>query len=106
MGLKLVSMAPLPAMFFEQAMKQNGISDITVVDVSKETEDAVIAAVSDADFIIGDFTFRNSFGAIRAGFGSFTSGHCWVEMTTCISRNLAFTCSQTHFIIFSVSGFW
>jgi glyoxylate reductase len=59
MGLKLVSMAPLPAMFFEQAMKQNGISDITVVDVSKETEDAVIAAVSDADFIIGDFTFRN-----------------------------------------------
>lgn len=59
MGLKLVSMAPLPAPFFEHVMKQNGISDVTVVDVSTATEDAVVAAVADADFIIGDFTFRN-----------------------------------------------
>jgi len=59
MTQKLVSMAPLPAAFFEHVMRQNGIENVRVVDINAASNEDIKREVSDADYIIGDFSFKN-----------------------------------------------
>ena len=55
---KIVSLAPLPALIFSELFKAYGIEAIEVVDASSFTPEQIIAAVKDAQYIIGDYTFQ------------------------------------------------
>lgn len=55
---KIVSLAPLPAIIISELFKAYGIEAIEVVDASGLTPDQIVAAVKDAQYIIGDYTFQ------------------------------------------------
>jgi phosphoglycerate dehydrogenase-like enzyme len=52
---KVVSLAPLPAVIFRELFKMHGVDDIEVIDASAFDAAQIVEAVSDADYIIGDY---------------------------------------------------
>ena len=61
--MKIVSLSPLPVEFIENMLKGRGIEGVTLVAAHAFSREEMKAALGDADFVLGDFTFRNGIDA-------------------------------------------
>lgn len=57
---KLVSMAPLPGEFIKGMLENEGVAGIEVVGAGFFSREEMKAALQGAEFILGDFSFKNS----------------------------------------------
>lgn len=55
---KIVSLAPLPSAVLKDLFKMHGVEDIEVVDASSFAPGQVIEALQNAEYIIGDYRFK------------------------------------------------
>lgn len=55
---KIVNLSPIPKEFLIEFFKMHGVVDIDVVDAGNFAAEQVIAEVKTAEYIIGDYTFR------------------------------------------------
>lgn len=57
--MQLVNFTPLPGILLKTVIETNsGLTDIEVLDVHLQSEEKIIEAVSEADILLGDYTFN------------------------------------------------
>lgn len=55
--MKLVNFTPLPGEFLKGVLQNAGVADLELADVHRQPEERIMEAVSEADVLLGDYTF-------------------------------------------------